>query len=91
MYGGLWYWYGAMLWDLYGEKASKVYHAWSTCVKLTWGVPRSTHTYLVEDVLAKDASRVQYLKKLINARQEKKSQALETNEIDELIDSLCSS
>ena len=38
-----------------------------------------------------DAFRVQYLKKLINARQEKKSQALETNEIDELIDSLCSS
>ena len=52
VYGG--HWYGAMLWDLYGDKANQVYHAWSTCVKLTWDVPRSTHTYLVEDVLAKD-------------------------------------
>ena len=167
VYGG--HWYGAMLWDLYGDKANQVYHAWSTCVKLTWDVPRSTHTYLVEDVLAKDfltvkqqlvgrfigffrglltsqspevqivanmvgrcalsttgsnllkinretghdpwveqswkiqqsvtraevplqdAFRVQYLKKLITARMDKKSKALETDEIDRLIDSLCSS
>ena len=52
VYGG--HWYGAMLWDLYGEKAGQLYRAWSTSVKLTWDVPRSTHTYLVEDVLAKD-------------------------------------
>ena len=52
VYGG--HWYGAMLWDLYGDKANRVYHAWSTCVKLTWDVPRSPHTYLVEDVFAKD-------------------------------------
>ena len=26
--------------------------AWSTCVRLVWDVPRTTHTYLVENVLA---------------------------------------
>ena len=48
------HWYGAMLWDLYGEKCAQLYRSWSTCVKLTFEVPRSTHTYLVENVLAKD-------------------------------------
>ena len=43
------------------------------------------------EVPLQDAFRVQYLKKLITARQEKKSQALETDELDRLIDSLCSS
>ena len=44
--------YGAMLWDLYGKEAGKVYRSWNTCVKLAWQVPRSTHTYLVENLLA---------------------------------------
>ena len=41
------HWYGSMLWDLFGEKAGQIYRSWSTAVKLTWDVPRSTHTFLV--------------------------------------------
>ena len=41
-----------MLWDLYGEMACQVYRSWNTCVKLVWGLPRSTHNYLVENLLA---------------------------------------
>ena len=40
--------YGAMLWDLYGEAAGMVFKSWNTCVKLTWDIPRSTHNYFVE-------------------------------------------
>ena len=29
-----------------------VYNAWNTCVKLVWRVPRSTHTYIVDNLLA---------------------------------------
>ena len=46
------HWYGAMLWDLYGEKANQVYRAWHTCVKLTWNVPRGTYSYIVDNLLA---------------------------------------
>ena len=45
------HWYGSMLWDLYGEKAGQIYRSWSTCAKLTWGVPRSTHNFLVDNLL----------------------------------------
>jgi hypothetical protein len=48
--------YGAMLWDLYGELSGQVYRSWNTCVKLVWDLPRSTHNYLVEQTLAKDSS-----------------------------------
>ena len=44
--------YGAMTWPLYSEKAKQVFNSWSVCVKLAWGVPRSTHTYLVDNLLA---------------------------------------
>ena len=37
--------YGSMLWDLQGNLAKQVFHAWNTCVKLAWHVPRQTHTY----------------------------------------------
>ena len=43
--------YGAMLWDLYGETASMVYKAWNTCIKLAWNVPRATHTYFLDHLL----------------------------------------
>ena len=167
VYGG--HWYGSMLWDLFGDKVGQLCRSWSTCVKLAWDLPRSTHTYLVEDVLAKDyltvkqqlvgrftnffrsllksksieicvvanmvgrcaqsttggnlirihretgqdpwkqpawkvrdgitraevppqeGYRVQYLRKLITARSELRTQALETTEVDGLIESLCSS
>ena len=46
------HWYGSMLWDLFGEKANQVYRSWSTCVKLTWNIPRSTHSFLVDNLLA---------------------------------------
>ena len=44
--------YGCMLWDLSGEKASQVFNAWTTAVKLTWDVPCATRSYLVQQVLA---------------------------------------
>ena len=44
--------YGCMLWDLGGEKAGQVFNAWTTAVKLAWGVPRGTRSYLVQQVLA---------------------------------------
>ena len=43
-----------MLWELDGEMVGQYCRAWNTCVKLTHGVPRSTHTYLVENLLAKN-------------------------------------
>ena len=163
------HWYGAMLWDIYGEKCGQLYRSWSTCVKLIFDVPRSTHTYLVDSVLAKDfmtvkqqlvgrfikffkrireslslevqivanvvgrcvrsttgsnlrrihletgldpwvepywkvrnkimkaviksedGYRVQYLKKLLQSRLDARAQAQDTDELDLLINSLCSS
>ena len=46
--------YGSMLWDLQSTKAEEFFRSWNTNVKLTWGVPRSCYTYLVEGFLAKD-------------------------------------
>ena len=38
------HWYGAMLWDLYGEKDGQLYRSWNTSVMVAWDVPRATHT-----------------------------------------------
>ena len=43
-----------MLWDLFSEKVGQLYRSWNTSVKLAWGLPRSTHTFLVENLLARD-------------------------------------
>ena len=43
--------YGSMMWDLYGDQAEQMYRSWNTCVKLSWEVPRSTHTFLVDGFL----------------------------------------
>ena len=43
-----------MLWDLYGDVAGQVYCSWNTCVKLVWNLPRSTHNYFVDNMLAED-------------------------------------
>ena len=51
--------YGSMLWDLEGKMAGQFYRSWNTCVKLVNGVPRSTHTYLVENFLAEGFLPVQ--------------------------------
>ena len=46
--------YGCMLWDLGSDNAEKFFKSWNTCVKLCYGVTRSTYTYLVEGWLAAD-------------------------------------
>ena len=43
-----------MLWDLSSDEAEKYFKCWNTCVKLTYGFPRNTFTYLVEGFLAAD-------------------------------------
>ena len=43
--------YGSNLWDLGGDKAEQVYKAWNTTVKLAWGCPQWTRTYLMQQVL----------------------------------------
>ena len=43
--------YGAMLWDLSGVEAGKVFRSWNSAVKLAWRVPRTTHTYFVDHLL----------------------------------------
>ena len=45
---------GSNLWLLSSESAESYYKSWNTFVKLVWNVPRSTHTDIVEGLLAKD-------------------------------------
>ena len=40
--------YGSMLWDMEGNMASQYFNVWNTCIKLTWGVTRATHTYFLD-------------------------------------------
>ena len=44
--------YGSNLWDLYGVRAVQCYKAWNTCVKLAWSLPRTTHTWIVDNLLS---------------------------------------
>ena len=44
--------YGSNLWDLGSSATRMMVNAWRTGHKLAWAVPRETHTYLVEEVLA---------------------------------------
>ena len=44
--------YGAMIWNLSGEKATQVYTAWHTAIKLAWNCPRWTKTFLLQQVLS---------------------------------------
>ena len=50
--------YGSMLWDLFGDMAGQVYRSWNTSVKLVWDLPRSTHNFFVEHLLAESFSSV---------------------------------
>ena len=43
--------YGSNLWELGGNMANQVYNAWGTATRLSWGVPRATRSYLVDNVL----------------------------------------
>ena len=45
--------YGSMLWELKSDPVEQLFRCWNTCVKLAWGVPRSTFTFLVEGYFAK--------------------------------------
>ena len=40
--------YGSMLWDLEGNMATQYFNVWNTCIKLTWGITRATHTYFLD-------------------------------------------
>ena len=44
--------YGSMLWDFQSDMVGQYCRVWNTCVKLSYDIPRSTHTYLVESFLA---------------------------------------
>ena len=44
--------YGYMLWNRYGPGAGQVFRSWNTCVKLAWVVPRCSHNYFLEHILA---------------------------------------
>ena len=44
--------YGSMLWDLSSEITEQYFKSWNTCVKLVYGLPRNTFTYLVEGFLS---------------------------------------
>ena len=52
--------YGANLWQLSGSMADQVFHAWNTCIKLAWQVPRGTHTYFLERLLDCGISHVRH-------------------------------
>ena len=44
--------YGSNLWNLGSPESKMFVNAWRTGHKLAWEVPRSCHTYLVQEVLA---------------------------------------
>ena len=46
--------YVSMLWALNSAGAESFFKSWNTCVKLVYGVPRSTFTYLVEGYFASE-------------------------------------
>ena len=51
--------YGGMLWNFGSARSSQFYKAWNTCVKLVHKVPRTTHTYISENLLAGEFLPVQ--------------------------------
>ena len=55
------HWYGAMLSNLFGDGANKVFNSWSTAVKVAWKVSRATHRYIVDSVLAAEFYTVKQL------------------------------
>ena len=43
--------HGSVLWDLTSTEAQMVFRAWKTGIKISWNIPRSTHSYFVQEVL----------------------------------------
>ena len=60
--------YGPNLWLLSSHSAEMYFKSWNTFVKLSWGVPLSTHINLVEHVLANQfvTSRNKILSRYVN-------------------------
>ena len=46
--------YGSMLWELQSNPVEQIFKCWNTYVKLAWGMPISTFTYLVVGYFAAD-------------------------------------
>ena len=46
--------YGLMIHDLASPSTESIFKSWNTAVKLSWNVTRSTFTYIVENLLAKN-------------------------------------
>ena len=46
--------YGLMLHDLSSQSTESIFKCWNTAIKLIWNVPRSTYTYIVENLLAEN-------------------------------------
>ena len=42
--------YGATLWDLFSTEAVRITGTWNTTQRLVFGLPRTTHRYLVEPI-----------------------------------------
>ena len=60
--------YGSELWDLGGGKANQVYKSWNTAVKLAWGCPQQTRTYILQNMLSCgfSSARVDILSKFVS-------------------------
>ena len=43
-----------MLWSFDSNEVGQYFRCWSTCVKLVWEVPRASHTYFVDNLLAEN-------------------------------------
>ena len=42
--------HGSCLWNLFGEECQKLWRQWNQCVRLCWGLPRTAHTYFIEEI-----------------------------------------
>jgi hypothetical protein len=52
--------YGSNLWELGGEMAAKVYNTWRVGARDTWGVTRTAHRYVVDNLLVSNMTSTKY-------------------------------
>ena len=55
--------YGAVLWNLHGNEANKLYNTWSSSIRKIFKLDRTTHRYLIEPI-----SKMEHLKCAIQKR-----------------------
>ena len=55
--------YGAELWDLFSSEARRITGTWNTTQRIVFGLPRTTHRYLVEPI-----SKEMHIMKLLRKR-----------------------